>query len=439
MIKNIHDSLKQTLLNLYNKIFLKCDFPPRWRLAIVIPIQKPNKDSTDPNNYRPISLTNCMCKIIERIINNRLVSYLESRNLFSPYQSGFRHNRSSTDNLMILDSAIHSAIEKKQHSIAIFFDLTKAYDTAWKYNILKQLHSFGMRGNLPLFIKEFLTDRKIQVRVGNTLSPEKSVEEGIPQGSVLSCTCFAIAINNICEELPNNVSKCLYVDDFALFASGSSTNTIERRLQLAINKLETWCHKTGFQFSTVKTASLHICRKKTCPKTAANLKLNGTPINNVSSFKYLGMTYDNSFTWRPHITKLKASCNKTIDLLKHLSHKKWGADRKSLLSLYIMLIKPKIDYGIETYASTAKTYKNSINAIQNSAIRIATGAFKSSPITSLHAESGIKPYKYFSDIKHLNYLIRVSANPSHPLHQKYTEYTENPNLSRTKELCLQYA
>ena len=96
---------------------------------------------------------------------------------------------------------------------------------------------------------------------GHILSIKKTIEEGAPQGSELSCTLFSIAINKICKDRPSTVQCSLYVDDFALFASGSSTHMIERRLQTAISKLEAWCMKTGFQFSQSKTVSLHVCRK----------------------------------------------------------------------------------------------------------------------------------------------------------------------------------
>ena len=197
-----------------------------------------------------------------------------------------------------------------------------------------------------------------------------------------------IAITDICDNLPYNLKKTLFVDDFSLFATGSSTGTIERRLQNGIKKLEKWSSETGFTFSESKTVSLHICRKR-CPKTAANLSLYNTPINNVSEVKYLGVLLDQSCTWAPHIRQLRIRAFKVLDLLKHLTSKSWGADRISLLRIYIMLLKLMLEYGSEVFSSTADSHLNKIITIQNSALRIATGAFRSSPINSLHAEAGI--------------------------------------------------
>ena len=123
-----------------------------WRLATVIPIPKPGKDHAEPTNYRPIALTSCLCKTLERMINKRLIWYLESNNLLSRYQSGFRAGRSTNDNLVKLETFIRDAFVKKEHVVAVFFDLEKAYDTTWRYGIMKDIHKLGLRGRLPTFI-----------------------------------------------------------------------------------------------------------------------------------------------------------------------------------------------------------------------------------------------------------------------------------------------
>ena len=108
-----------------------------------------------------------------------------------------------------------------------------------------------------------------------------SVREGIRQGSVLSCTCFMMAIININDGIPRSVNALLYVDDYAIYASGSVPHLIERRLQTALNNMTLWTNKTGFQFSPLKTVSMHICRKRNCLKLAPNLSLNNINIRTV--------------------------------------------------------------------------------------------------------------------------------------------------------------
>lgn len=420
MIKLCNKTMLKLILDTFNRIYSENSFPQQWKTATIIAIPKPGKDHTNPLNYRPISLTSCLCKLLEKMINIRLVWFLETNNIITNIQSGFRKNRSTTDHLVQLENHFQNNIAQRKHTIAVFFDLQKAYDTAWRHGILLKLHDAGLKGNLPEFIRNFLKDRRIQVRVGNCLSDSIIVKEGIPQGSVLSCTCFMLAINDINNNIPATITSTLYVDDFTIYASGNIPHLIERRLQTAINNLVIWSNNTGFTFSISKTSSMHICRKHNCSKLAPNLTISNTPIKCVTELKFLGLKFDNSLTWKVHIQELKKSCNKTLDLLKHISHKKWGADRSSLLTLFIMLIKPKLDYGCEAYSSACKSLLETLNPIQNSAIRIATGAFRSSPIYSLHSEAGLKPLELYRENKILNFLARVYVNPTHPMHNTVT-------------------
>ena len=321
MIKHSHPSLVSLILLLYNRIFDNGYYPVRWKTAIIVPIPKPNKDPKNPANYRPISLTCCLSKLLEKICNNRLMWYLEKENLIASVQNGFRANKSTTDSIVKLENDIHYALAERQHTVIVYFDLTKAYDMAWRFGVLKSIYDGGMRGKLPKFIESFLYDRKITVKIGDTLSSPRIIKEGILQGSVLSCTCFLLSINTISSNLEPNVKSSLYVDDFTIYCSGKRLANIERRLQLTINSLYNWTKKTGYNFSATKTTALHVCRKRGCLKTV-QLQYNGTPITVVDSCKYLGVIFDQSLIWRPHILKTKESCYKVLDLLKHLSHKR---------------------------------------------------------------------------------------------------------------------
>lgn len=411
MLKNADSSFRALLLAFYNRIYVSRVFPADWCLSIILPFAKPNKDPTLTDSYRPIALTSCLCKLMEKLINARLIWYLEAHNLISPIQFGFRAYRSTTDPLVLFETLARTAVASGRHLLAIFFDLTKAYDTAWGHRIVRVLRSYGVVGHLLHFIFNFLSNRSIMVRINATLSDVLPVRVGIPQGSVLSCTCFLLAINDIGDALPPSIHQSLYVDDFALVAVGARADTISRRLQLALSHLERWSRRSGFRFSAEKTVAMHICRVRGCPKLSHDLTLYGTVIPPVEVFKYLGMTIDNSLTWRPHINLLKQRCRRCLDVLKFISHSRYGADRKSLLRLYIGLVKPKLDYGCEAYGSSCASLLASLEPVQNCALRIATGAFRSSPILSLYAETGIKPLETYRHIKMLNYYVRLLVNP----------------------------
>ena len=120
MLKHLPDTSLETLLNIFNYIWTTGKFPEDWTLATIIPIPKPGKDPAEPNNYRPVALTSCLCKTLERMINKRLTWFLESNNLISRFQSGFRSDRSTTDNLVRLETFIRDAFIKKEHVVAVF-------------------------------------------------------------------------------------------------------------------------------------------------------------------------------------------------------------------------------------------------------------------------------------------------------------------------------
>ncbi|GBN05245.1 putative RNA-directed DNA polymerase from transposon BS [Araneus ventricosus] len=115
------------LLYLFNRIWNEQCFPSSWQEAIIIPIPKPGKDATNPSNYRPIALTSCLCKILEKMINRRLIHFLETKNLLHSFQSGFRKGRSTLDNILALETDIRLAFLQRKHLIAIYFDIEKAY------------------------------------------------------------------------------------------------------------------------------------------------------------------------------------------------------------------------------------------------------------------------------------------------------------------------
>ena len=134
----------------------------------------------------------------------------------------------------------------------MFFDLEKAYDTTWRYGILKDIHKLGLRGRLPTFIENFLADRTMQVRVGSSLSDYYDQEQGVPQGGVLSTTLFSIKINDIVKCLSNLTDCSLYVDDFCICYRSKSMATIERQLQQNLNKIENWATSNGLSFPNQK-------------------------------------------------------------------------------------------------------------------------------------------------------------------------------------------
>ena len=390
MIKHVPENTLSFILGLINRIFREHNFPKLWELAKFLPFVKPGKDSYIPGSYRPIALTSCLCKLMEKMVNARLMWYLERGNYFSPTQCGFRSMHSTTDVLVRMESSICEAFARKHHHITVFFDLEKAYDTTWRYGILKTLYECNLRGNLPLFIQAFLKTRYFQVQVGAVMSNIYTQEEGVPQGSVLSVTLFALAINGISKVIPSDIRSTLFVDDLSISFAASRMAVAERRLQLCIDGIVNWAERNGFKFSPGKTVAMHFCRIRGIHPDP-DLYIHGRRISCVQETKFLGLVFDSRLTWLPHFKYLKARCMKAMDILKALTHTSWGADRTQMLRLYKALIFSKLTYGFEVYTSANTNTIKMLYSIHNAGIRIATGAFKSSPIESMLVDAGDMP------------------------------------------------
>ena len=339
--------------------------------------------------------------------------------------------KSSDDRVIRLETLLRDAFIKNDHVVSVFFDLEKAYDTTWKHGILKDLHQSGLRGNLPLFVENFLKDRMFNVRIGNTHSDNYIQEMGVPQGSILSPTLFNLKINSIVNCLSQDIDPSLYVDDFLISYKSKNLNSMQRKLQLCLKKLEKWCDENGFKFSPQKTICVHFTKsRKIHPEPELYLK--GVKIPVKTEVKFLGLIFDKKLTFLPHIKYLKNKCLKALNLLKVVSRTDWGGDRKTLLHLYRSLIRSKLDYGSIVYGSARKTVLKMLDPIAHLGLRLALGAFKSSPVESLYTEAEEPPLRLRREKLAIQYALKLSSHPENPTYKSLFD-PQYENLYNAKE------
>jgi hypothetical protein len=417
LLRNLSENATTILLQAFNTLWENDCFPDTWHHATVIPIAKPGKDDTDPSNYRPIALTSCICKIMERMINNRLMWYLETNNLISPAQSGFRKQRGTMDHVVRLETFIREGLAKKQHVVAIFFDLEKAYDTTWKHGILMDLKKAGLKGHLPRFIQNFLEDRTFRIRINSTFSDTYKQEAGVPQGSILSTTLFNMKINDIVKCCSTSTECFLYVDDFVICYRSTNMTIIERQLQNALNKLQSWADQNGFKFSRAKTTCIHFCHKRKL-HLDPQLSLGGTQIPVVPETRFLGVIFDKKLNFKAHIKYIKDKCLKALNLIKVVANTRWGADQDTLLKLYRALVRSKLDYGSYVYGSTRNSYIKVLEPVANQALRLCLGAYRTSPIVSLQVIANEPPLQLRRQQLALQYATKLQTNTTNPTYRK---------------------
>ena len=410
LLRKMSTANKKSLLKFYNFIWNSNSIPKQWKLAVLIPLLKPGKLASDMNSYRPIALTSCLCKIYEKIIVQRLNFYLEVNEVLKPYQSGFRKGHSTYDGLVRLENDIRESFIRDEYVIAVFLDIEKAFDSVWHHGLLRKIYEHGLRGHLPLFLKSFLANRKIKVRIGATYSKSASLACGVAQGSVVSPTLFSLMINDIFDRCPHNVQRSLFADDGAIWIRCAVLEDGQEIMQEAIDAIESWMEKWGLRVSTLKTNVMLFTRKR---QQQLTLVMKGELLTMVKEYKFLGITFDCTLTWASHIRKMKEKCQTPLRLLKTITNNKLGADRKMLIRLYNMLIRSIVDYGSLIYGTAANTHLQTIDRIQYAGIRIAIGALKSTPIQLLEPEADIIPLKFRREILAIAYILRRSQE--HPV------------------------
>jgi ribonuclease HI len=417
------------ILNLFNLIWTKGCIPDSWKKSIVIPIHKNGKNTYEPISYRPIALTSNLCKLMEKLVTNRIVWYLEKHKMLNNLQCAFRKKRTCTDHLLRIQDKIYKSLNNGQSVLALFLDIEKAYDMVWKEGLLFKLHKLGIKGKAFWWIRDFLKNRSIQVRVGVELSDPMVIENGIPQGSAISPLLFIIMINDL-NVSDQNTSFSLFADDCAVWMSGKNIQFLSNKMQKILESINNWCNLWGFKISIAKTVYMIFTRKLKVPDI--NLYLDEEEIQGVNKFKFLGLVFDPKLSWNEHIKDVVNKCKNVLNVFRCLRGSTWGVDRKSLLILYKSLIRSRLDYGCRVYGDAHKTILNKLNVIQSTALRLSTGAARSTPINALQVETGEMPLHLRREMLSLKYRAKLQAQPTHPTNEILKDswhnyYCKNPD------------
>ena len=213
-------------------------FPQNLKIAKVIPIFKKG-EKTEVSNYRPISILPCFSKILERIMYNRLYSYIMQHNLLSDSQFGFQAKHSTDHALLKFVQDISDNFEQNMYTVAVFIDLTKAFDTVNHKILLSKLKRYGVDGNYLKLFKSYLSKRKQYVSDRNIKTSYKYVECGVPQGSILGPLLFLLYVNDMqhCSQIMKFI---LFADDTTLYFSHKNINTLFKIVNSELKKLDEW-------------------------------------------------------------------------------------------------------------------------------------------------------------------------------------------------------
>lgn len=264
------------------------------------------------------------------------------------------------------------------------------------------------------FIANFLFDRKFRCMIGSNISKIYSQENGVPQGAVLSVTLFIIVINDIFKSIKAPLKALLYADDLVIYKSGRNPNSTIKIIQKGINSLIEWSNNVGLQFSQEKTIAINFSRKYKRPRNL-KLQLYDQDIPFKKSAKYLGVILDEKLNFKEHINYIKNKSSLKLNVLKTLSHTRYGSDQELLLKVLNSTVLSLLDYAAVIYNSCSDHELKKLDSVLNTGLRLSLGAFKSSPTQSLQIESGFHSLKKRRQVQIMKYSLKILSMSNHPL------------------------
>ena len=415
---------KTELLAIFNQSFNSGKCPGIWLLAIIIPLLKAKKPASELGSYRPISLTSCIVKVLERMVANRLYHLAETNGWIHPSQAGFRKGRSCEDQITRSVQRISDGFNSKpfQRSVMVLLDFSKAYDTVWRERLLLTMADKGVPMPLIRWLSSFLRNRQARVRFNGTTSNCRPMHQGLPQGSVLAPLLFVFYINTLAEILPTNNLNCLFADDVEILSTDRDRDLATAKAQTAVDTVFRWSQEWKLNLNAAKSEVAYFTtwtKEKWNPK----IMIDGKQIECTPAPRLLGVTLDRHLTFGTHVDNVCKSAASACRMLSALSNSTFGWRKQYLITIYHSMVKSKMDYsGPAWQGNIAESHQRSLERTQNRALRLITGQFKDTPVEALLAETGIPSFK-----THMKRNLLISKekamrlDESHPRRRAYDE------------------
>ena len=365
LLKMLSTELSEPLALLMNSSLEHMQLPSEWKQANVSAIFKKG-DSKDPSNYRPVSLTSIVCKTMEKIIRDHLVTHMTRNNFFSKKQFGFMSKRSTVLQLLNVIDEWSEALDQGNNVDCIYFDFRKAFDTVAHKRLYNKLKSYGITDPFLGWIQNFLKERTQRVMINGTASAWEKVTSGIPQGSVLGPILFIIYINDIVEEISSRIY--LFADDTKLFRVIKQEYDREI-LQSDIDKLVNWSETWLLSFHPDKCKVMNIGDGQQYHYVIRD-KNSAHTLQYVNFEKDIGVTFDRNLEFDIHINEKVNKANGIFAMIRR-SYK--YLSQESFLPLYKGLVRSNLEYANSVWAPYKVKHVEAIENVQRRATRALPG------------------------------------------------------------------
>ena len=352
------------LAHIINLSLEKGIVPDQMKIAKVIPIYK-SKESDQMKNYRPISLLPSFSKILEKIVYNRLYTYLQEKQLLYKSQYGFRKNLSTELATLEFQNIIINYMQSKKQCLGLFLDLSKAFDSLQHNILLAKMQKYGIRGLALNWFESYLSGRRQYTNYKGINSEYETIVCGVPQGSVIGPLLFLIYTNDL-PNISNNAKFVLFADDTNIIIEDNSIESLENKVNDILIKVGIWFNVNKLSINISKTKFILFTRKPYTQVNQIEIKLNNILIEQTDHIKFLGVTIQHNFSWEIHIRNIG---NKVSQVNSNLSRLKNILPRITLETIYRSLVEPYLMYGTVAWGNAPNKYLNRLKVLQKRSIR----------------------------------------------------------------------
>ena len=320
-------------------------------------------DKKDVGNYRPITVLSSFNKLFEKLISKRIISFLDRFNIISSRQYGYLRKKSTNHAIIDFIRNVLNAFQIKKYLVAIFIDLSKAFDCVDHAILLKKLDRYGFRGNILRLLESYLSNRKQFVDMDGTTSDTQNVTKGVPQGSVLGPILFLLYINDL-NYIMEALQKILFADDTVLFGIFDSMGLASTYLNICLGILYQWLCTNKLKLNISKTKFMIFTYRTQFQ--IPNLLLNNTSIEYVTSIKYLGVILDHKLNFNEHINLIRTKLARINGLIYSL---KSFLPLHCLRSIYFSFSYSYINQNIILWGAAPQSVIAPLQVMQNKIVR----------------------------------------------------------------------
>jgi hypothetical protein len=354
-----------------------------------------------------------MSKILERVINTRIVQYLSKEDLLPYEQFGFRSGHSTTQQVTRLTEYITEGFNMGMHTGAIFLDASAAFDTVWTTGLLYKMAKMGFTRHLIKLLQSYLTGRTFRVTVEGRRSDTRQVANGTPQGSILGPVLFIMYTSDIPR--PIRIRKALFADDTSGYYRHKDPRVLTRYLQHALDALLQYFRRWRLKINAQKTEAVIFSRRKTTAFQDLQLRIEGTPLPWKSEAKFLGVILDKRLTLAAHIKNLKKKAMGAMAIIYPLINRRSKLSPALKVRLTTAYIRPILTYAAPAWTGLASDTKLiQLQRIQNKYLRIAMGKQPRTRTSDLHRDSSTPRLGDFV-VKTTKDFYSKAANHDNPL------------------------